>query len=297
MDDERLIDVFVDHLVAERGLSANTVASYRLDLRKLLQYSESRKLNPVKLDRDNLVEMLTIERQEGLSARSAGRLLSTLRQFYRFLISEEEIEADPTATIPLPKTTRKLPEVLSEEEVEELLAAPNTRTSIGLRDKALLETMYATGLRVSELLSLKLGDIFTDMMPYVLVQGKREKERIVPLGGEAWRHIRRYIEEGRGHILRGKRSPYLFVTNRGTKPSRKTFWAAIKNYALAVGITKSIHPHKLRHSFATHLLDHGADLRTVQTLLGHSDISTTQIYTEISRERLHRVYDKTHPRS
>ena len=297
MDEGRLIEVFVDHLVAERGLSANTVASYRLDLEKLLRYAKKQKLSPISLGHDHLVEMITLERQGGLSARSAGRLLSTIRQFYRFLISEGEIEADPTVTIPLPKTTRRLPEVLSEEEVEELLAAPNTRTPIGLRDKALLETMYATGLRVSELLSLKLQDIYTDMMPYVLVEGKREKERIVPLGGEAWRHIRRYIEEGRGYILRERRSPYLFVTNRGSKPSRKTFWAAIKKYALAVGITKAIHPHKLRHSFATHLLEHGADLRKVQTLLGHSDISTTQIYTEVSRERLRTLYDKSHPRS
>ena len=297
MNDERLVELFIDHLIAERGLSRNTVASYGRDLAKLLDYSAKNGKHLKALARDDISDLMTELRQGGLSARSSARLLSTLRQFYRFLLSEEEISEDPTETVPAPHIARTLPEVLSEKEVGSLLAAPDPSKPLGLRDKAMLETLYATGLRISELVSLKLDDIRADMMPFVLVRGKRDKERIVPLGGEAYRYVKRYLDESRGEILGKKRSPFLFITSRGGHISRKTFWVLVGLYARKAGIRKNIYPHLLRHSFATHLLEHGADLRSVQTLLGHSDITTTQIYTEVSRERLRRLYNKSHPRS
>ncbi len=297
MNDERLVELFIDHLIAERGLSRNTVASYGRDLAKLLDYSAKNDKHLKTLARDDISDLITELRQGGLSARSSARLLSTLRQFYRFLLSEEEISEDPTETVPAPRITRTLPEVLSEKEVGSLLSAPDLSKPLGLRDKAMLETLYATGLRITELVSLKLDDIRADMMPFVLVRGKRDKERIVPLGGEAYRHVKRYLDESRGEILGKKRSPFLFITSRGGHISRKTFWVLVGSYARKAGIRKNIYPHLLRHSFATHLLEHGADLRSVQTLLGHSDITTTQIYTEVSRERLRRLYNKSHPRS
>jgi len=297
MNDERLVELFIDHLIAERGLSRNTVASYGRDLAKLLDYSAKNGKHLKALARDDISDLMTELRQGGLSARSSARLLSTLRQFYRFLLSEEEISEDPTETVPAPRITRTLPEVLSEKEVGSLLSAPDLSKPLGLRDKAMLETLYATGLRITELVSLKLDDIRADMMPFVLVRGKRDKERIVPLGGEAYRYVKRYLDESRGEILGKKRSPFLFITSRGGHISRKTFWVLVGLYARKAGIRKNIYPHLLRHSFATHLLEHGADLRSVQTLLGHSDITTTQIYTEVSRERLRRLYNKSHPRS
>ena len=297
MDDERLVELFADNLVAERGLAANTVTSYRYDLQKLLDFSVNRALPLRRIGREEIADLLAEIRQGGLSARSAARFLSTVRQFYRFLLSESIIDKDPTATLPSPRIKRTLPEVLSESEVEALLSAPNVSKPLGLRDKAILETIYATGIRITELIRLRREDIRVDMMPYMLVRGKRDKERIVPLGGEAYRYISRYLEEGRGAILGKRRTPFLFVTARGSHPSRKTIWAAIRNYARAAGIRKKIYPHLLRHSFATHLLEHGADLRAVQTLLGHSDITTTQIYTEVSRERLRQIYERSHPRS
>ena len=302
MDDERLIDHFNESALAERGLAANTVSAYRRDLLKLLDHARERGLSLVGLDRDDLADWLAFLRQggggegRGVSARTAARALSTLRQFYRFLQSEGEIEENPTGTIPSPRLPRRLPEVLDEKEVEALLRAPDLSKPLGLRDRAMLETLYATGLRISELVSIRLDQLRSDMMPYLLVLGKRDKERIVPLGGEAYRHVERYASKGRGKILKQRSSPYLFVTGRGGAVSRKTFWAALRRYARMAGIKGSVYPHKLRHSFATHLLEHGADLRSVQTLLGHSDITTTQIYTHVNRERLRRLYNKTHPR-
>ncbi|HUX06119.1 MAG TPA: site-specific tyrosine recombinase XerD [Acidobacteriota bacterium] len=297
MIDERLVELFIDHLIAERGLSQNTVVSYSRDLAKLLGYAVKIDKSLEVLTRDDISDLLTQLRQGGLSARSAARCLSTLRQFYRFLLSEEEINVDPTDTIPAPRIAKSLPEVLSEKEVEALLSVADTSRALGMRDKAMLETLYATGLRISELVSLRVDDIRADMMPFVHVRGKRDKERIVPLGGEAYRHVKAYLDGGREEILGNKRSPYLFITSRGGHISRKTFWVLIGSYARKAGIRKKIYPHLLRHCFATHLLEHGADLRSVQTLLGHSDITTTQIYTEVSRERLRRLYDKSHPRS
>lgn len=297
MDDEPLIGLFLDSLAGERGLSANTVVAYRRDLLKLSSHSaESGKLLH-SLSRDDITDFLTTQRQRGLSARSTARLLSTLRQFYRFLKSENEIGTIPTELIESPRLAKKLPEVLSEKEVDALLNAPNKEKPLELRDKAMLEILYATGLRISELVGLRMGQVRVDMMPFLTVIGKRDKERIVPLGEKAYEHLQVYLAKGRAKLLKGRQSEYVFITTRGGCLSRKTFWAAVKKYARRAGFGKRIYPHKLRHSFATHLLDHGADLRTVQVLLGHSDISTTQIYTHINRERLRALYDKTHPRS
>jgi integrase/recombinase XerD len=297
MDDERLVELYVDSLVAEKGLSTNTVNAYLGDLAKLLEFSKNRCLSVTKLDRDDLSELVAELRQSGLSARSCARLLSSLRQFYRFLVSEGETEDDPTATMPSPRLTKALPEVLNEAEVEALLAAPDLSKANGLRDRAMLETLYAAGLRISELVNLRMEGLRYDMMAYLLVRGKREKERIVPVDEGTYGFIKKYLEEGRGKLLGKRSSPYLFVTNRGTRLSRKTFWALVRTYAHKTAIKRAVYPHMLRHSFATHLLEHGADLRSVQTLLGHSDITTTQIYTQVHRERLRRLYEAKHPRS
>lgn len=297
MPEERFIDLFIDSLVAERGLSSNTIAAYRQDLDKLRRFATERKLEFDTISHVDISEMITSQRQGGLSARSAARLLSAVRQFYKFLLSEGEIKEDPTAIIPSPRLNRDLPQAMESEEVEALLNAPDLSTPLGMRDKAMIETMYATGLRISELMELQSDQLRYDMMPYVTVVGKREKERIVPIGSNAYSSIQDYVRTARGIILGRRRSKYLFVTRRGTRLSRKTFWHLIRQYALKAGISRRIHPHQLRHSFATHLLEHGADLRAVQALLGHSDISTTQIYTHVTRERLRALYDKTHPRS
>lgn len=297
MKEGSLIELFIDSMVAEKGLASNTVKAYRLDIEKLLDFASEEKKCIEKLSRSDLTEFMTRQRQGGLSARSAARLLSTIRQLYKFLLSEGEVGEDPSANLPSPRLAKTLPEVMTEDEVEALLDAPDISRPKGLRDRAMLETMYATGLRISELLALKLEHLKIDMMPFLIVHGKRDKERLVPLGEKAYNLIRNYLDESRGEILGRRSSLFLFISNRGTRLSRKTFWLMVKNYAKAAGIAKKIYPHVLRHSFATHLLEHGADLRAVQTLLGHSDITTTQIYTQVHRERLRRLYDSTHPRS
>lgn len=297
MADDRLIDLFLDSLTAERGLSAHTVAAYRLDLAKLATWAAAHTKALKHLDQADLAEVIAEARQGGLSARSAARMLSAIRQFYRFLQAEGEIGNDPTEVVASPRLPRRLPAVMDHGAVEALLNAPDVASPLGLRDRAMLETMYATGLRISELTGLRLDQVRTDMMPYVSVIGKRNRERIVPLGAEAYEWIRRYLAESRPKILGRRASASLFVTGRGGALSRKTFWYQVRKYALVAGLSGDIHPHTLRHSFATHLLEHGADLRAVQIMLGHRDITTTQIYTHINRERLKQLYGKTHPRA
>jgi integrase/recombinase XerD len=293
----KLIDFFLESLVAEKGVSPNTVAAYRRDLTKLSSFANDKNIDIIMLQSADLSEFIATIRQAGLGARSVGRLLSAMRQFYRFLLSEKEIHDDPTAILVSPKMPQTLPEVLTYEDVQAVLDAPDLDKPLGLRDKAMLEVMYATGMRVSELVGLSIEQLRFDMMPYLIVMGKRNKERIIPLGAQAYDHLQNYVQKARKAILKRKQSNYLFVTARGGKMSRKTFWVAIKRHALTAGISKTIYPHKLRHSFATHLLEGGADLRAVQTLLGHSDISTTQIYTHVNKERLRQLYEKTHPRN
>jgi integrase/recombinase XerD len=235
-------------------------------------------------------------KEQGLNTRSTARILVSVKQFYRFLLTEKIVEKDPTFLIRTPKMKMSIPGVLSLDDVETLLSSPDENSVEGARDKAMLEVLYATGIRVSELVGLELNDVNFEL-GYVLVYGKGGKERIVPLGEEAKKKLSNYLKLSRPKLLQVRTSIYLFVTRRGGKMTRQGFWKLIKNYANKIGINQRVSPHTLRHSFATHLLERGADLRTIQVMLGHSDISTTQIYTHIEKERLKEVHKKYHPRS
>lgn len=289
--------MFLDAVSVERGLSSHTLSAYGSDLRKLASHAAAAEKSLLELEHDDLNDCITKLRQSGLSARSAARFISTIRQFYGFLHNEGEISSDPTEILSSPKIGKGLPKVLTAEDVEALLSAPDVAKPLGIRDRAMLETLYATGLRISELVSLQIANIQADMMPFVKVSGKGGKDRIVPLGEQAYRWIESYVSDARPALLGRRQSAYIFVTSRGGAVSRKTFWYLVKKYALQAGISTGISPHTLRHSFATHLLENGADLRAVQTLLGHTDISTTQIYTHVTRERLKQLYNQTHPRA
>lgn len=290
-----LLDEFSDRLWLEEGLSRNTLESYRRDLSQFSVWLEK--------DAAKLLlkaERADIERYLGARApvskpRSVGRLVASLRRLYRFALREGRIDIDPTQQLGSPKIPRSLPKSLSEDEVEKLLNAPDAEQLLGLRDRAMLETLYATGLRVSELVALKVSEVSLDM-GVVRVTGKGDKTRLVPLGEEALDWITRYLREARPMILDGQLADAMFVTQRGDGMTRQAFWYLIKRYALLAGIAKHMSPHVLRHAFATHLLNHGADLRVVQMLLGHADISTTQIYTHVARERLKQLHAQHHPR-
>lgn len=293
--DHVLIDRFLDAAWAERGLSRNTLDGYRRDLLKLASWLKSRKRQLVEASREDLLSLLASEVEAGRSPRSLSRYLSGYRQFYRWLLREREIREDPSALIESPKLGRGLPKALSEAQVEALLAAPETSKPLGLRDRAMLELMYATGLRVSELTGLELSGLSLGQ-GVVRVTGKGGKERLVPLGEDALDWMRRYLEEGRPVLLKGGQSRKVFVTARQGGLTRQAFWHRIRKQTAQAGIQQNISPHMLRHSFATHLLNHGADLRVVQLLLGHSDLSTTQIYTHVAREGLKRLHEAHHPR-
>lgn len=291
-----LLDQFCDAVWLEDGLSRNTLESYRRDLRQFahwLQRSRSRSL--VEADRADLLAYLGFRFRHDAKPRSAARLLSSLKRFYRYLVREGRVSADPTLQIDSPKLPRALPKGLTEPDVEALLAAPDVSAALGLRDRAMLETLYASGLRVSELVGLAVLQVNMDG-GVIRVMGKGGKERLVPLGEEALHWIKRYLTESRPELLGARAASALFVTVRGQAMTRQAFWSLIKRYARAAGINQSISPHTLRHAFATHLLNHGADLRVVQMLLGHSDISTTQIYTHVARERLKALHARHHPR-
>lgn len=290
--DAALIDRFLDALWTEHALSRNTLSAYRADLAGLAAWSGGAGL--ASLGRSRLLEYLA-QRNRMLKARSSARLLSTLRRFYRYLAREGVIEEDPSARIEMPRLDRRLPYTLSEPDVEALLGAPAVDTPLGLRDRAMLELMYATGLRVSELVSLR-GPQLNLQQGVVRVAGKGGRERLVPLGEEAQAWVERFMHEGRPDILSGRASPYLFPSRRSPAMSRQNFWHLIKRYARQAGISTRLSPHGLRHAFATHLLNHGADLRAVQMLLGHSDLSTTQIYTHVARARLQALHARHHPR-
>ncbi|RLA20159.1 MAG: site-specific tyrosine recombinase XerD [Gammaproteobacteria bacterium] len=290
------IEIFQDALWVERGLSENTINAYRSDLKLFSEWlATEREKQLVEADQSDLSDYLALKYQQGSSARSAARLLSSFRQFYAYQIREGIIEEDPCARIEPPKVGRPLPVSLSEDEVSWLLDAPDTNNPEGYRDRTMLELLYATGLRVSELVSLQLGQI-NFRQGVVRVFGKGNKERLVPIGEEALEWLISYIEGFRGELLKGQQSDYLFPTRRGPVMTRQAFWYMIKRHAKTVGITKPLSPHTLRHAFATHLLNHGADLRVVQLLLGHSDLSTTQIYTHTARERLKDLHSQFHPR-
>jgi integrase/recombinase XerD len=294
--DDGLLDEFCDALWLEDGLSRNTLESYRRDLRLFAVWLASeRGKTLLNAERVDLLGYLAHKFQRHAKTRSAARLLSSLKRLYRFLLREGRITADPTLQVEAPKLPRSLPKSMTEEDIERLLAAPDVETALGLRDKAMLEALYASGLRVSELVSVGVAQVSQDM-GVVRIVGKGSKERLVPLGEEALAWIRRYVAQARPEILDGKRTDALFVTARGESMTRQAFWHLIRRYAAKAGLSKLISPHTLRHAFATHLLNHGADLRVVQLLLGHADISTTQIYTHVARERLKQLHAKHHPR-
>jgi integrase/recombinase XerD len=291
---QNLLDEFTDRLWLEEGLSRNTLESYRRDLAQFSVWLE--KSGKVLLDAQQAdIERYLAVRFPLSKARSISRLVASLRRLYRYLLRESRIKTDPTLQIASPKLPRSLPKSLGEDEVVALLNAPDSDQLLGLRDRAMLETLYATGLRVSELVGLKVSEVSLQE-GVVRATGKGSKTRLVPLGEEALDWISRYLGESRLLILEGRLSDSLFVTQRGSAMTRQAFWYLIKRYARLAGITKPMSPHVLRHAFATHLLNHGADLRVVQMLLGHADISTTQIYTHVARERLKQLHAQHHPR-
>ena len=296
MKSSGLIDEFCDALWLEDGLSKNTLESYRRDLTQLAAWLEMQHGKSLAAaGHADLLGYLAHKVKGKARATTTSRQLSSLKRFYRYCLRQGKTKADPTLKIDSPKLPRSLPKSLTEEDVESLLDAPALEETLGLRDKAMLETLYASGLRVSELVSLKLGQVSQDM-GVVRVMGKGSKERLVPLGEEALVWIRRYLKEARPELLAGRSSDDLFVTARAAAMTRQMFWHLLRRHALKAGLKKPISPHTLRHAFATHLLNHGADLRVVQLLLGHSDISTTQIYTHVARERLKQLHAKHHPR-
>ncbi len=293
----QLTDSFLTYLTVVKGLSKNTVESYHRDIQKLSSFLEKKGITNVEeVDYKNILDFLSNLKEKNLKARSIARSLISIRQYFKYLLIENIIKKDPTFLIRTPKTKRILPQVLSIEDIERLLASPNDGNIESIRDKAMLETLYATGIRVSELVELGLNDINFEL-GYLIAYGKGSKERIVPIGENAKSKLRAYLDTGRPRLLKSKTSTHLFITRLGKKMTRQGFWKIIIKYAKKSGITKKISPHTLRHSFATHLLERGADLRAIQMMLGHSDISTTQIYTHIERERLREVHKKYHPRS
>ena len=291
------ISLYLEVLRVERGLSQNTVSAYARDLTRFGNFCEESSLTNVdQITRDVLSEFVRGVGSSGLAARSVARVVSSVRGLTRFLLLDGWTEEDPGARLRSPKFGRPLPDVLTREDVEAILAVPDRSTPRGLRDAAMLELLYSSGLRVSELCGLRLNSIQEDP-PILVVRGKGDKERLVPVGPLALDAIKAYLLEGRPEIEKGTSSPWLFVGRPGKALTREGFWKNLKRIALQSGVTKKVSPHTLRHSFATHLLEGGADLRSVQEMLGHADISTTEIYTHVAGERLHEVHREAHPRA
>lgn len=290
----RVLERFLNYLSAERGASWNTVESYKRDIEKLLRYCEKRGIKVNSINELQLVDFIK-QQSEKLSVRSLARLISSIRTFFKYLALAGLVETDPTGLISSPKTLRLLPEFLTREEVDKLLHAPDLSKPEGLRDRAMLELLYATGMRVSELVNLKLREVNLNSN-YVRIAGKGGKERIVPFGKEAKKWLERYIIEVRPQF-ESEQTPYLFLTRRGKPMTRQGFWKILKHYGIKAGLKNKITPHVLRHTFATHLLEGGIDLRYLQLFLGHSSLTTTQIYTHVTYKRLRKIYDKYHPRS
>ncbi len=290
---KQIIDSFLDALWMERGLSDNTLSAYRSDLYKFSVWLQQQKVEIFDVDANEILAYLAIA--DSKSARTVARRLSSLRRLYEYLLREDRIKHNPVSNVDAPKLGRSLPKTLTESEVEALLEAPDTEDMLGIRDKCMLELLYATGLRVSELVGLTVQQVNL-RQGVVRVTGKGNKERLVPLGEEATQWIDQYLATGRNEILKNTMTDALFPSKRGKAMTRQTFWHMIKRYTVVAGINKTLSPHVLRHAFATHLINHGADLRVVQMLLGHSDISTTQIYTHVARERLKDLHGEHHPR-
>ena len=292
-----LVDSFLSYQAAVKGLSKNTLESYARDVLKFIGYLEKRNISGIEgVKYNNILEYVTTLQEEGINIRSVARNLVSLKQFFKFLLLEKIITEDPSLKIKTPKMKRSIPGFLSLEDVERLLSSPNAASYEGIRDRAMLETLYACGIRASELVNLELNSVNFEL-GYLIVYGKGSKERLVPTGEKARTALKDYLARSRPNILKTRSSPCLFVTRRGEGMTRQGFWKILKSYAIKCGISKKISPHTIRHSFATHLLERGADLRTIQIMLGHSDISTTQIYTHIAKERLKEIHRKHHPRS
>jgi len=292
---ETIIDKFLDAIWMERGLSANTLGAYRADLVALRRWLAERDVSLIYATRSDLLAFIAYRTEQGAKPRSTARQLSSFRRFYRFLLREATIQDDPTVKIEMPRIGRSLPQSLSEGEVESLLSAPEVSDPLGHRDRTMLEVLYATGLRVSELINLKQSEINLNQGVARIV-GKGGRERLIPLGEESQNWLRDFIAGPRSEILLERQTDYLFPTRRGDRMTRQAFWHIIKRYSKVAGISSKMSPHTLRHAFATHLLNNGADLRVVQMLLGHSDLSTTQIYTHVARARMKDLHTQHHPR-
>ena len=294
---EELLTNFLNYLAVEKGLALNTLVSYRFDLRDFFSYCLKKELDlTTQINRQTVQAYLLKLHRKNLTPATISRHLAAIRSFYRFLLNEEYVSVDPTDSLESPHLVQHLPQVLTFREVETLLSQPSLAKPAGLRDKAMLELLYATGMRVTELISLELEHLDLEH-GFVLALGKGSRERIIPLGSVAARYVSLYLTQGRSKLLKNKNTKILFVNQRGTQLTRQGFWKIIKKYARLAGIKKEIAPHTIRHSFATHLLENGADLRSVQELLGHVDITTTQIYTHLTDVRLREVYNQTHPRA
>lgn len=291
-----IVDHYLDALWVEKGLSQNTLNAYRTDLQNYVKWLSLSAHKPLLVDEAELLQYFAHLMETGQSARSAARVLSCLRGFYRYQLREGRIKADPTLTIDSPKLGRPLPKSLTEADVEALLACPDIEKPLEHRDKAMLEVLYACGLRVTELVTLSINQV-SFAQGVVQVTGKGGKERLVPMGLPAQQCLQTYFEKSRPELLRGKTSEFLFPGRHGKALTRQAFWHRLKQYAIRAGIEKPLSPHTLRHAFATHLLNHGADLRVVQLLLGHSDLSTTQIYTHVAKQRLQELHNVHHPRA
>lgn len=288
---------YLNYLSVERGLSKNTLESYARDLRQYLNYlSEKKNLKITETTQATVIGYLLQLQAKGKATATLSRSLAAIKSYYHFLFREDKIEKDPTINLDAPKQEKRLPRVLAVEDVERLLEQPDLKNPAGIRDRAMLEALYATGLRVSELVSLRVGDLNLDM-GYIKCFGKGSKERIVPLGSVATKQIRLYLEHARKFLASSMNEDTLFLNHHGRRLTRQGFWKIIKKYAETINLQEEITPHTLRHSFATHLLENGADLRSVQEMLGHADISTTQIYTHLTKSKIKEVYEKTHPRA
>ncbi|WP_019122885.1 site-specific tyrosine recombinase XerD [Brevibacillus massiliensis] len=294
---DMLIDHFTHYLAVEKGLAANTLESYQRDLVTYVSYLREQGVTRIEeTTRGQIIGYLLMLQEKGRATATLSRNLASIRAFYQFLVRDRYLDKDPSIHLETPKIEKRLPKVLAVDEVERLLEGPVTSRPAGLRDKAMLELLYATGIRVSELVHLHVGDVNLDM-GFLKCMGKGSKERIIPLGRTAIDVVREYIMTGRPRLLKQKSETALFLNHLGKRITRQGFWKIIKKYAVQANIRAGITPHTLRHSFATHLLENGADLRSVQEMLGHADISTTQIYTHVTRTRIKDVYAKTHPRA
>jgi len=294
--DRAVIQSFLDSAWMEQGLSRNSLAAYRSDLAGVAAWLNALGLGLVEARREHLLEYLAERARSGARPRTSARLLSSLRRFFQWQVREGRVLEDPSARIDAPRIARDLPGSLSEREVEVLLHAPDSESELGVRDRAMLEVLYASGLRVSELVGLRMDQVNL-RLGCVRIVGKGDKERLVPLGEHATEWLLRYLQQARPALLAGRLGDSVFVSRRGSGMSRQAFWQTIRRYALVAGISRAISPHTLRHAFATHLINHGADLRVVQLLLGHSDLSTTQIYTHVARRRLQDLHRRHHPRA